>query len=127
MERDAERMEMKIKSKDFRVREGHEVNLRKWPTNVKPVYKSKEHYQKLLGEHVAQLSTLQELLYASDGYAVLLIFQAMDAAGKDGAIEPVMSGVARRQCARWRHIARMSHRPAMPERHPRRSVPTVTR
>src|SRR5664280_1156800 len=98
MERDAERMEMKIKSKDFRVREGHEVNLRKWPTNVKPVYKSKEHYQKLLGEHVAQLSTLQELLYASNRYAVLLIFQAMDAAGKDGAIKHVMSGVARRQC-----------------------------
>ena len=72
---------MKISSKDFRVLEGHEVNLRKWPTNVNPVYKSKEHYQKLLGEHVAQLSSQQELLYASNRYAVLLIFQAMDAAG----------------------------------------------
>jgi hypothetical protein len=50
---------MKINSKDFRVREGDEVNLRKWPTNVEPMYKSKEHYQELLGEHVAQLSSLQ--------------------------------------------------------------------
>ena len=89
---------MRISSKDFRVREGHEVNLRKWRTNVKPVYKSKEHYQKLLGEHVAQLSAQQELLYASNRYAVLLIFQAMDAAGKDGAIKHVMSGVNPQGC-----------------------------
>jgi PPK2 family polyphosphate:nucleotide phosphotransferase len=89
---------MKISSKDFRVREEHEVSLRKWPTNVKPVYKSKEHYQKLLGEHVAQLSAQQELLYASNRYAVLLIFQAMDAAGKDGAIKHVMSGVNPQGC-----------------------------
>jgi polyphosphate:nucleotide phosphotransferase, PPK2 family len=89
---------MKISSKDFRVREGHEVNLRKWRTNVAPVYKSKEHYQKLLGEHVAQLSSQQELLYASNRYAVLLIFQAMDAAGKDGAIKHVMSGVNPQGC-----------------------------
>ena len=89
---------MKISSKDFRVREEHEVSLRKWPTNVKPVYKSKEHYQKLLGEHVAQLSSQQELLYASNRYAVLLIFQAMDAAGKDGAIKHVMSGVNPQGC-----------------------------
>ena len=89
---------MKISSKDYRVREGQEVSLRKWRTNMKPVYKSKEHYQKLLSEHVAQLSTLQELLYASNRYAVLLIFQAMDAAGKDGAIKHVMSGVNPQGC-----------------------------
>ena len=89
---------MKISSNEFRVREGHEVNLRKWPTTVAPVYKSKEHYQKLLGEHVAQLSSQQELLYASNRYAVLLIFQAMDAAGKDGAIKHVMSGVNPQGC-----------------------------
>jgi polyphosphate kinase 2 (PPK2 family) len=91
-------MKMKINSKDFRVREGEVVNLRKRATNVEPVYKAKEHYQKLLGEHVAQLSTLQELLYASNRHAVLLIFQAMDAAGKDGAIKPVMSGVNPQGC-----------------------------
>ena len=59
---------MKINSKDFRVREAHEVNLRKLPTNVEPVYKSKEHYHKLLADHVAQLSSLQQLLYASNRY-----------------------------------------------------------
>ena len=69
---------MKISSKDFRVREGDEVDLRKWPTTVEPVYESKEHYHKLLGEHVAQLSSLQHLHYASNRYAVLLIFQAME-------------------------------------------------
>ena len=98
MERDAERMEMKIKSKDFRVREGDKVNLKKWPTTVKPAYKSKEQYQKLLEEHVAQLSSQQQLLYASNRHAVLLIFQAMDAAGKDGAIKHVMSGVNPQGC-----------------------------
>jgi polyphosphate kinase 2 (PPK2 family) len=89
---------MKINSTDFHVWEGKEINLRKWPTTVEPVYKSKEHYQKLLGEHVAQLSSLQKLLYASNRYAVLMIFQAMDAAGKDGAIKHVMSGVNPQGC-----------------------------
>jgi PPK2 family polyphosphate:nucleotide phosphotransferase len=89
---------MKINSKDFRVREALEVNLRKWPTNVEPVYKSKEHYHKLLADHVAQLNSLQQLLYASNRNAALLIFQAMDAAGKDGAIKHVMSGVNPQGC-----------------------------
>ena len=89
---------MKISSKDFRVREADEVNLHKWPTNIEPVYTSKEHYQELLGEHVAQLSSLQQLLYASNRYAILLIFQAMDAARKDGAIKHVMSGVNPQGC-----------------------------
>jgi PPK2 family polyphosphate:nucleotide phosphotransferase len=89
---------MKINSKDFRVREGHEVDLKKWPTKVDPVYKSKEQYKKLLDEHVEQLSSQQQLLYASNRHAVLLIFQAMDAAGKDGAIKHVMSGVNPQGC-----------------------------
>ena len=80
------------------MREGDEVNLKKWPTTVKPVYKSKEQYQKLLAEHVAQLSAQQQLLYASNRHAVLLIFQAMDAAGKDGVIKHVMSGVNPQGC-----------------------------
>jgi PPK2 family polyphosphate:nucleotide phosphotransferase len=91
-------MKMKINSKDFRVREGDEVNLKKWPTKADPVYKSKEQYQKILEEHVAQLSAQQELLYASNRHAVLLIFQGMDAAGKDGAIQHVMSGVNPQGC-----------------------------
>src|ERR1700689_3689929 len=91
-------MIMKINSKNFRVREGDQVKLRKWPTKVAPVYRSEQHYQKLLGEHVAQLSALQQLLCASNSHAILLIFQAMDAAGKDGAISHVMSGVNPQGC-----------------------------
>ena len=89
---------MKINSKDFRVRPGEKVKLRKWPTSVKPVCKSKKEYKKLLQEQVEELSALQRLLYASNCYAVLLIFQAMDAAGKDGAIRHVMSGVNPQGC-----------------------------
>ena len=89
---------MKISSKDFRVKEGDEVDLGKWATKVEPVYESKDQYHKLLEEHVAQLSSLQQLHYASNRYAVLLIFQAMDAAGKDGAIRHVMSGVNPQGC-----------------------------
>jgi PPK2 family polyphosphate:nucleotide phosphotransferase len=93
-----ERTEMKIKSNDFRVQGGKKVDLKKWPTLVKPVYQSKEEYQELLRKHVGELSALQQLLYASDRYAVLLIFQAMDAAGKDGAIKHVMSGINPQGC-----------------------------
>jgi PPK2 family polyphosphate:nucleotide phosphotransferase len=89
---------MKVRSTDFQVKEGDNVNLGKWPTAVEPVYESKKQYQKLLEDHVAQLSLLQQLLYASNRYAVLLIFQAMDAAGKDGAIRHVMSGVNPQGC-----------------------------
>jgi PPK2 family polyphosphate:nucleotide phosphotransferase len=89
---------MHIKSNEFRVREGDKVDLEKWPTMVDPVYKTNEQYQALLSKHVKALSAQQELLYASDRYAVLLIFQAMDAAGKDGAIEHVMSGVNPQGC-----------------------------
>src|ERR1700676_4246016 len=89
---------MKINPKDFRVREGAEVKLRKWPTRVAPAYKSDQHYQDLLGEHIARLSALQQLLYASNCHAILMIFQAMDAAGKDGAIKHVMSGVNPQGC-----------------------------
>jgi polyphosphate kinase 2 (PPK2 family) len=87
------RWTMKIHSKDFCVREGDEVSLKKWPTSVDPVHKSNDQYQKILEQHVAKLSELQQLHYASNRHAILLIFQAMDAAGKDGAIRHVMSGV----------------------------------
>ena len=65
---------------------------------MKPVYKSKDQYRKLLEDHVAQLSSQQQLLYADNRHAILLIFQAMDAAGKDGAIRHVMSGVNPQGC-----------------------------
>lgn len=89
---------MKISTEEYRVPEGDEVTLKKWPTAVDPVYKSKEQYQEILSGHVARLSSQQQLLYASNRYAVLLIFQAMDAAGKDGAIKHVMSGVNPQGC-----------------------------
>ncbi len=89
---------MKIDCKDFRVRPGEKCKLRDWPTIVKPLYKSKEQYHKLLEEHVQALSSLQQLHYAANRYALLLIFQAMDAAGKDGAIRHVMSGVNPEGC-----------------------------
>jgi PPK2 family polyphosphate:nucleotide phosphotransferase len=89
---------MKIESKKFRVREGEKVKLKKWPTKVKPFYKSKEDYKTVLETHIQKLSARQSLLYAYDRYAVLLIFQAMDAAGKDGAIKHVMSGINPQGC-----------------------------
>jgi PPK2 family polyphosphate:nucleotide phosphotransferase len=89
---------MKIHTKDFRVHEGDKVDLNKWPTKVDPVYKSKDQYKTLLDEHVEHLSSQQQLLYATNRHAILLIFQAMDAAGKDGAIRHVMSGVNPQGC-----------------------------
>jgi PPK2 family polyphosphate:nucleotide phosphotransferase len=89
---------MNINVKDFRVPEGEKVKLDQWPTLVEPVYESKKKYHKLLEAHVEELSSLQRLHYASNRYAVLLIFQAMDAAGKDGAIRHVMSGVNPQGC-----------------------------
>src|SRR5664280_2590726 len=89
---------MIVNSKHFRVRPGAKVKLEEWPTRVKPFCKSKKRYQKLLGEHVEELSSLQSLHYASNRYALLLIFQGMDGAGKDGAIRHVMSGVNPQGC-----------------------------
>lgn len=89
---------MKIHRKDFRVPEGKTVKLKTWPTRVDPFYTSKSQYRKQLRRQVDALSALQYLHYASNRYAVLLIFQAMDAAGKDGAIRHVMSGINPQGC-----------------------------
>ena len=87
-----------ISSEDFRVNPGSEFKLSDRPTDVKPICKSKKQYKKLLDEHVEALSALQHLHYASNRYALLLIFQGMDAAGKDGAIRHVMSGINPQGC-----------------------------
>jgi PPK2 family polyphosphate:nucleotide phosphotransferase len=87
-----------IDPSDFCVPEGANVDLKKWPTRVKRAYKSKKDYHKLLDKQVDELKSLQRLHYASNGYAVLVIFQGMDAAGKDGAIRQVMSGVNPQGC-----------------------------
>jgi len=92
---------MRIDPKDFRVPSGKKIDLKEWPTAVKPFFRSKKQYKKLLEEHVAELSSLQRLHYASNRHALLMIFQGMDAAGKDGAIRHVMSGVNPQGCQVW--------------------------
>ena len=89
---------MKINSTQFRVPPGEKVDLDVWPTKVKDFFRSKKHYKELLEAHVAGLSSRQQLHYASGRFAVLLIFQGIDAAGKDGAIRHVMSGVNPEGC-----------------------------
>ena len=89
---------MNIHTDAFRVPAGKKVDLQRWPTSVKPAYRSKKAYKKRLEQQVEELSELQRLHYASIRYAVLVIFQAMDAAGKDGAIRHVMSGVNPQGC-----------------------------
>jgi PPK2 family polyphosphate:nucleotide phosphotransferase len=89
---------MKINVSPFRVREGETVDLKQRPTSVEPFYDSDPQYEELLTAQHQQLDKQQQRLYASDSYSVLLIFQAMDAAGKDGAIRHVMSGVNPQGC-----------------------------
>jgi len=93
-----ERKKMKIHSKDFRVPHHQKIDIRRLPTIVKPFCESKKEYKDLLEKHVAELTSLQQLHYASNRYALLLIFQGMDSAGKDGAIRHVMSGVNPEGC-----------------------------
>jgi len=90
--------QLKIQSTDFRVQPGKQVKLAKWPTIVKAEYETKEQYQTILQTHVEALSSRQQLHYASGRYALVLIFQGMDSAGKDGAIRHVMSGVNPEGC-----------------------------
>ena len=89
---------MQIQSEEFRVHPGKEFRLGDRPTVIKPFCKSKKQYRKTLESHVEELSSLQQLHYASHRYALLLIFQGIDAAGKDGAIRHVMSGVNPEGC-----------------------------
>jgi PPK2 family polyphosphate:nucleotide phosphotransferase len=91
-------MNSTIDPKHFRVPEGEEVDLDRYPTRTPPVYASKADYERQLAAHVGRMSALQQRLYASNNYAILLIFQAMDAAGKDGVIKHVMSGVNPQGC-----------------------------
>ncbi|MEI7695654.1 MAG: ADP-polyphosphate phosphotransferase [Chlorobium sp.] len=89
---------MRFDHEVLRIREGEQVSLGKRPTQVDPVYRSKNEYKEMLADYVEQLSKLQEVHYADNRYALLLIFQAMDAAGKDGIIRHVMSGVNPQGC-----------------------------
>lgn len=89
---------MKLDPGQFRVREGHDADLHKRPTRVDPLCSSKKQYREKLDADVAKLSEIQQLFYASNSHALLVIFQAMDAAGKDGTIKHVMSGVNPQGC-----------------------------
>jgi len=89
---------MKIQTQDYIIPPETKIRLSEVATSVKPHFKSKNDYEAILTKHTNDLSALQGLLYADDRYAVLLIFQAMDAAGKDGAIKHVMSGVNPQGC-----------------------------
>jgi PPK2 family polyphosphate:nucleotide phosphotransferase len=92
------RKNMRIKPADYRVSPGTQVDLKKRPTAVRPAYESDRQYRDMLSAHVKELGAQQELLYAADRYALLIIFQGMDAAGKDGAIAHVMSGINPQAC-----------------------------
>jgi PPK2 family polyphosphate:nucleotide phosphotransferase len=85
-------------TKDYRVGAGKKVKLKDWPTKAKAIYSSAKDYKALLAGQVKELESQQEMLYALNEYALLVIFQGMDAAGKDGAIRHVMSGVNPQGC-----------------------------
>ncbi|NTV92036.1 MAG: polyphosphate kinase 2 family protein [Chlorobiaceae bacterium] len=87
-----------INSDDYRIREGAPVDLVRSPTLIEPFYTSTGEYKKLLQEHVDKLSKLQQLHYADNRFSVLLVFQAMDAAGKDSMIKHVMTGINPQGC-----------------------------
>jgi polyphosphate kinase 2 (PPK2 family) len=89
---------MTIDSKAYRVPPRKKVDLNEWPTIVDPYFESEKQYRELLQQHMEKLSALQDLHYASNRHALLLIFQGMDGAGKDGAIRHVMSGVNPEGC-----------------------------
>ena len=91
---------MNIKISDFCVEDGKKVKLKKIDTDIKPLYDSKEDFQQKQKDHIKEMSELQNLLYAHNSYSLLIIFQAMDGAGKDSAIKHVMSGRARAPCRR---------------------------
>jgi PPK2 family polyphosphate:nucleotide phosphotransferase len=91
-------MNMKINPDDYRVSQGADVDLRKWPTKIEVFDASSKRIAELSVEHTAELGALQQLLYASNSHAILVIFQGMDTSGKDGVIKHVMSGVNAQGC-----------------------------
>src|SRR5450759_3537119 len=91
-------IKMKIDCDDFRIAKGKKIALANRPTTVQPLYKSRKRYRALIEEQIAELTVQQSLLYANNSHSLLLIFQAMDAAGKDSAIKHVMSGVNPQGC-----------------------------
>jgi PPK2 family polyphosphate:nucleotide phosphotransferase len=89
---------MKIVPSDFKAIPGEVCDLLQRPTAIPPLYTSKAHYKRKLQKQIEKMSNLQRLLYAANEHSVLIIFQAMDAAGKDSSIRHVMSGVNPQGC-----------------------------
>ena len=87
-----------MKIDKFRVSEGSKVNLKDHPTDFSGDYKDKKEAVNDLAKNVERLAELQNILYAQNVHALLIIFQAMDAAGKDSTIKHVMSGVNPQGC-----------------------------
>src|SRR5947209_1229799 len=89
---------MKINADRFRVERGTRVDLTKRATAAAPLYDSEAHYAQLLKEYVGIISAQQQILNASANFALLVIFEAMDAGGKDSAIQHVMTGINPQGC-----------------------------
>jgi PPK2 family polyphosphate:nucleotide phosphotransferase len=87
-----------MKIEKLRIAEGSKVDLKNHPTDFTADYSDKKQAVEDLKKNVERLRELQDVLYAQDKYSLLIVFQAMDAAGKDGAIEHVMSGVNPQGC-----------------------------
>jgi PPK2 family polyphosphate:nucleotide phosphotransferase len=85
-------------AKPYRINDGKDFRLKDFDPASTGHFRSKEHTQELLDKGIAEMAELQDKLYAQDRWAILVIFQAMDAAGKDGAIKHVMSGVNPQGC-----------------------------
>lgn len=82
-----------ISTSDFRIDGSEPLVLADRPNSVEKLYENKSDYKKQMKDSRETLNDLQEMMYAHDRYSLICIFQAMDAAGKDGTIRAVMSGI----------------------------------
>ncbi len=82
-----------MNKKDFLIKPGSVISLKDFNTSETGGFRSKEEAKKILRKNIKKMFGLQNMLYAYDKYSLLIIFQAMDAAGKDGTIKHVMSGL----------------------------------
>src|SRR5215467_10450759 len=87
-----------MKTDKFQAKEGKKVDLNDYPTDYTGDYKEKEEAVADLEKNIKRLSELQDILYAQNIHSLLIVFQAMDAAGKDSVIKHVMSGVNPQGC-----------------------------
>jgi PPK2 family polyphosphate:nucleotide phosphotransferase len=87
-----------IRTDALRVRPGRKIRMSEWPTDISPLYRSKEHGDELLNERRERLEALQDRLYVAHRHSLLIVLQGMDASGKDSVIKHVMSGVNPQGC-----------------------------